>query len=59
MTSWNGVKKRRGVLSPEQVDFKARRLKAIIRRHRAYLRKQVAETMAGDADVEDIDAMFD
>lgn len=58
MTSWTVVKKRRGVLSPEQKDFKERRLKAIKRRHRAYLRKQVAETMADDADVEDIDMMF-
>jgi hypothetical protein len=58
VTSWNGVKKRRGVLSPEQKDFKERRLKAIKRRHRAYLRKQVAETLADDADVDDIETMF-
>ena len=57
MTAWKQVK-RRGVLSPEQKDFKARRLKAIARRHRAYLRKQVAETQADDVVLDDIDMMF-
>lgn len=60
MTSWNGDKKRRGVLSPEQVDFKARRLKAIARRHRAYLRKQVSGSNDdGGVDLDDIGAMFE
>lgn len=53
-------KKRRGVLSPDQVDFKARRLKAIARRHRAYLRKQVG-TEAADGDMvgDGFDTLFD
>ncbi len=62
MTSWNGVKKRRGVLSPEQKDFKARRLKAIARRHRAYLRKEARTELGGgsaDLDGDEIDLMFE
>ncbi len=57
---WVESKKRRGVLSPEQVDFKARRLKAIARRHRAYLRKQVG-TEAADGDMvgDGFDTLFD
>ncbi len=47
------------MLSPEQHDFKARRLKAIARRHRAYLRKAVSAEMADDAVLDDIEMMFD
>ncbi len=57
---WVGSKKRRGVLSPDQVDFKARRLKAIARRQRAYLRKQVGSDAAdGDVAGDAFDTMFD
>lgn len=60
MSAWPEPKKRRGVLSPEQVDFKARRLKAIKRRHRAYLRKQVGSEVAdGDVAGDAFDTMFD
>jgi len=60
VTTWAESKKRRGVLLPEQVDFKARRLKAIARRQRAYLRKQVG-TEAADGDVvgNGFDTLFD
>jgi hypothetical protein len=60
VSTWTETKKRRGVLSPEQVDFKARRLKAIARRQRAYLRKQVG-TEASDGDVvgDGFDTLFD
>jgi hypothetical protein len=44
------------VLSPEQHDFKARRLKTIKRRHRAWLRQSVADD---DTDGADFGAMFD
>lgn len=42
--------KRRGVLSPDQVDFKARRRKAITRRHRAWLRAQTQDFVPVDYD---------
>ncbi len=52
--------KRRGVLSPEQRDFKARRKKAIARRHRAWLRKAAAAALADEnGDGDDFDGMFD
>jgi hypothetical protein len=62
VTSWDRVKKRRGVLSPEQVDFKTRRLKVIVRRHRAWLRTEARSELGGgsaDLDGDEIDSMFD
>lgn len=50
--------KRRGVLSPEQPDFLARRLKAVKRRHRAWLRSQVRGDAGPDED-ESFNVMFD
>ena len=60
MTLWKEVK-RRGVLSPEQPDFKERRLKAVKRRHRAWLRAQVAEDLSGDGGTvgDGFDELFD
>jgi hypothetical protein len=59
VTSWKQPK-RRGVLSPEQRDFKARRLKVIVRRYRAWLRQTVEASTPGD-EVGDVDfgGMFD
>lgn len=61
MTEWKQPK-RRGVLAPEQTDFKARRRKAIARRHRAWLRSQASEHVPMDLDgggVDAFDSLFD
>lgn len=60
MKAWKEVK-RRGVLSPEQPDFKARRLKTIARRHRAWLRGQAGEVglQDGGLDGGGFDSLFD